>query len=178
MPRRLLRDRAIVEDEWRTLAELEAGGTGAGAGAGGGDALAPTPLLIGFAEWSAQRARFVDHPGPLGVVLAAADPVEALAADLPRFGLIAAEFGGPGEGRGYTQGRLLRERWRFTGELRARGYVRQDQLFLLARCGFNSFELPDQELEVGRRALEVFSAAYQPANDAGLGRRLRHRALR
>ena len=87
----------------------------------------------------------------------------------------AAQFPGPSDGRGYTQGRLLRERWKFAGELRATGYVRRDQLFFLARCGFNSFELPESEIETARAALATFSAAYQPANDAGLAVRLRHR---
>jgi|GEM_PF-721741 uncharacterized protein (DUF934 family) len=198
MPRQLLLDGAIVNDPWRTPAELEAialegaalGAEARGAEARGAAALAAAtlaapgaepadsgaPLMLTFAQWSTQRDRWSAHRGLLGVILAPADPVEALVPDLPRFALLGAEFPGPGEGRGYTQGRLLRERWYFEGELRARGYVRQDQLFLLARCGFNSFELPESELEVGRIALATFSAAYQPANDSGLRRALRHRS--
>jgi len=49
-------------------------------------------------------------------------------------------------------------------------------VFLLARCGFNSFELPPSELGGAAAALHTFSAAYQPANDAGLRVRLRHRS--
>ena len=82
--------------------------------------------------------------------------------------LVAAEFPTVSEGRGYTQGRLLRERWGFAGELRARGAVRLDHVFLLARCGFNSFELPESELEGAAAALLTFSAAYQSSNDRGL----------
>ncbi len=108
-------------------------------------------------------------------MLAPAHKVEQLAPDLARFALVGAEFPGPSEGRGYTQGRLLRERWNFAGELRATGHVRRDQVFFLARCGFNSFELPDSEIEAARAALATFSAAYQPANDSGLAVRLRHR---
>ena len=89
--------------------------------------------------------------------------------------LIAADFPSPGEGRGYSQARLLRERWKFTGELRATGHVRRDQLFFMARCGFDSFELPDAELPGAEAALHTFTAAYQPANDAGLTERLKHR---
>jgi uncharacterized protein (DUF934 family) len=119
----------------------------------------------------------VDDWRTLGVILAPAHPVERLAPDLARFALVGAEFSGPSEGRGYTQGRLLRERWKFTGELRATGYVRRDQLFFLARCGFNSFELPDSELETAAAALATFSAEYQPSNDRGLAVKLRHRSL-
>jgi uncharacterized protein (DUF934 family) len=52
--------------------------------------------------------------------------------------------------------------------LRATGYVRRDQLFFLARCGFNSFELPDSDIETAYTAFSTFSAAYQPSNDLGL----------
>jgi uncharacterized protein (DUF934 family) len=104
----------------------------------------------------------------LGVVLAPADEVERLVPDLARLDLAGADFPGPSEGRGYTQGRLLRERFGFVGELRARGAIGRDQLFFLARCGFNSFEVSDSELEGAAAALSTFSAAYQPANDTGL----------
>ncbi|HXP27124.1 MAG TPA: DUF934 domain-containing protein, partial [Steroidobacteraceae bacterium] len=83
-------------------------------------------------------------------------------------------FSGPGEGRGYTQARQLREQWNFTGELRATGYVRRDQLFFMARCGFNSFELPDSDIDDAREAFATFTAAYQPSNDAGLALKLRN----
>jgi uncharacterized protein (DUF934 family) len=98
-----------------------------------------------------------------------------LAPDISRFGLIGAEFSGPSEGRGYSQARLLREQLKFDGELRATGYVRRDQLFFMARCGFNSFELPDADIEVASMALSTFSRAYQPANDTGLPLKLQRR---
>jgi len=105
-------------------------------------------------------------------VLAPADEVERLVPDLARLDLAGADFPGPSEGRGYTQARLLRERFGFTGELRARGAIRRDQVFFLARCGFNSFELPDSELQGAAEALSSFSAAYQPSNDLGLKTKL------
>jgi uncharacterized protein (DUF934 family) len=165
MPRRLLRDGLIALDEWRYLGQDD----------GDGEAVDDAALIVPFDRWLEDRGRWLERRGPIGVVLAAAHRVEDLAADLGRFALIGAEFSGPGEGRGYTQGRLLRERWKFRGELRAVGYVRRDQLFLLARCGFNSFELPDGEIECARAALATFSARYQPANDSGLPLKLQHR---
>jgi uncharacterized protein (DUF934 family) len=164
MPRRLLRDGEVVADEWRTL--------------GDADVADDSALILTFDQWQSDRERWLSRPGRLGVILAPADEVERLAPDLPRLALAGSEFPGPSEGRGYTQGRLLRERWKFTGELRARGAVRRDQLFFLARCGFNSFELPDSEIESASEAFFTFSAAYQPSNDIGLPVRLKHRDLR
>jgi|SRR5271156_464804 len=161
MPRRLLRDGLIVDDDWSYLAE-----------AGGNPAAA---LILTLAEWQTDRDAWIARGGQLGVVLSPAHKVELLAADLPRFALIAADFSGPSEGRGYSQARLLRENWKFGGELRATGYVRRDQIFFMARCGFNSFELPDTDIEDAYTALRTFSRAYQPSNDLGLPLKLRRR---
>ncbi len=161
MPRPLLRDGSIVADDWHYLDEC---------------APHPTASLIVPAErWRAERGRWLSRDAPLGVLLGPTDKVEDLAADLPRLSLIGAEFTGPGDGRGYTQARQLREHWGYARELRATGYVRRDQLFFMARCGFNSFELPLAELAAAHAALTSFTAAYQAANDAGLPVALLHR---
>jgi uncharacterized protein (DUF934 family) len=161
MPRRLLRDGKLVADDWHTLDDSEADTDAA--------------LILTFGQWQADRDRWLARAGRLGVILGPADEVERLVPDLPRLALAGAEFPNVSEGRGYTQGRLLRERWLFAGELRARGAIRRDHLFLLARCGFNSFELPDGELDAAGEALTTFSAAYQPSNDYGLTAPLKHR---
>jgi uncharacterized protein (DUF934 family) len=160
MPRRLLRDGRIVEDEWSYLAESADGAAA---------------LILTFAEWQNERAAWMARGGRLGVVLQPADKVELLAPDISRLELIGAHFSGPSEGRGYSQARVLREQWKFGGELRATGFVRRDQLFFMARCGFNSFELSDADIEDAAAALSTFSMAYQPSNDAGLPFKLQHR---
>jgi uncharacterized protein (DUF934 family) len=92
--------------------------------------------------------------------------VEELAEELPRLDLVAVEFPTPIDGRGYSAGRLLRERLGFRGELRAVGAgVRQDQVFLLARCGFDAIELADgEDPDAARRALQRYDVAYQPGS--------------
>jgi len=169
MTRQLLRDGRIVDDDWMYAAEISPDSSAPA------DPSAADAVILSLEQWLAERSKWLATGGRLGVVLLPAQKIEQLAADLPRFDLIAAEFPGPSEGRGYTQGRLLRERHRFQGELRATGYVRRDQLFFLARCGFNSFELPANELASASGALAAFSAEYQPANDCGLTRKLHRR---
>ena len=161
MPRRLLRDGAVVDDDWSYLAEA-------------GDNRAAS-LILTFAEWQSRPDDWTARDGRLGVVLLPSHKVELLAPHFSRFSLIGLEFSGPAEGRGYSQARMLREQWNFSGELRATGYVRRDQVFIMARCGFNSFELPDTDIDQGIAALATFSRAYQPCNDAGLPFKLQHR---
>jgi uncharacterized protein (DUF934 family) len=166
MPRRLLRDRVIVADDWLYAAEWSGAGW-------------PPRVILSFDQWSAERdawrarARNLGAAG-VGVVLSPEHKVEQLAGDLEVLSLVACSFSGPSEGRGYSQARLLRERYDFQGELRATGYVRIDQLFFLARCGFNSFELADIDLAAAAAAFSTFTAAYQPANDTGLPLKLQH----
>ena len=147
--RYILRRREIVADDWVHLGE-ESGGAGA--------------LIVPLARLSAEAARWAAWRGRLGVRLAPGDAPEDLAAQLAQLALVAVEFPNAGDGRGYSQGRLLRTRLGFRGELRAVGAgVKRDQVFLLARCGFDAIELAaGEDLEAARRALTRYTVAYQP----------------
>ncbi len=146
--RHILRRRELVVDDWAYLGEDSAG-----------DA-----LIVTLGELRADEARWRAWTGRLGVRLAPADAPEGLAAELARLALIAVEFPNPGDGRGYSQARLLRGRLGFRGELRAVGAgVKQDQVFLLARCGFDALELaPGEDPQAARRALGRYTVGYQP----------------
>jgi len=145
--------REVVQDDWRY------------AGEDGVDVAASAALIVPFAEFRTNITQWREYRGRLGVRLSPADAVEDLGEDVQRLSLVAAEFPSAGEGRGYTQGRLLRSRFEFKGELRAVGAgVKQDLLFIMARCGFDSFELaPGEKVEEALRAFDRYSVAYQPA---------------
>jgi uncharacterized protein (DUF934 family) len=150
--RRILRRREVVDDEWRHLGEQSPDDTGA------------EPLIVPFVEFHANPSSWRARQGPVGVRLAPVDNVEELVEELPHLSLIAVEFPSAAEGRGYTQGRVLRTRLHFKGELRAVGAgVKQDLIFLMARSGFDSFELaPGQSFDDALKALQRYTVAYQP----------------
>jgi uncharacterized protein (DUF934 family) len=115
---------------------------------------------------------FLAAPGPYtadgkrpAVRMAPADKVEDLSPYLAQLSLVAIEFPGPGDGRGFTSARLLRQRYGFKGEIRAVGAgVKQDLLFFMVRCGIDAFDLVATEnLAEARQALHRFTLAYQPA---------------
>ena len=164
--RHILRRRELVTDDWRY------------AGEDGADEAANAAMVVPFADFRTHIAKWRAYPGRLGVRLSPADAIEDLAEDIQRLSLVAAEFPTPGEGRGYSQGRLLRSRLQFKGELRAVGAaVKQDLLFILSRCGFDSFELaPGQKIEEALAALQRYSVAYQPAEPVPSIRQQRYRA--
>ncbi|MEO8080664.1 MAG: DUF934 domain-containing protein [Caldimonas sp.] len=116
--------------------------------------------LLTLAQWQAVRDSW---PAALPVALVVGNDVdvETLAADLPRFAVVALQFPKWVDGRAYSQARLLRARFRFAGEIRATGEVLADMLPLLQRTGFDAVALrPDQSLAVARRALGFFAEGH------------------
>ncbi len=63
------------------------------------------------------------------------------AAPADKLALVALVFPAYKDGRAYSQARLLRERYRFRGELRATGQVLRDQFLFLVRAGFDTFDV-------------------------------------
>jgi len=101
-------------------------------------------------------------PPPEIVVLEPGDDLRALAGRLPALKVVAVNFPKYGDGRGYSIGRLLRERYGYRGELRAIGAVARDHLQQLARCGFDAFQLREgEDPQEALRGLDDFSEAYQ-----------------
>lgn len=123
-------------------------------------------LLLPLAVWRDHSlellARANPSAGRLGVRLEGNEDPASVAADLHHFALVAVHFPQFGDGRGYTLGRLLRERYGYRGELRATGDVLRDNLFYLAQCGFDAFELAESaDLEAALGSLKDFSESYQ-----------------
>ena len=99
--------------------------------------------------------------GDIGVWLAPADDPAALAADVAALPVIAVDFPKFTDGRGYSIGRLLRDRHGFTGELRAVGDILRDQLFALAECGFDAFVIrADRDAAAALSGLDDFTGIY------------------
>lgn len=159
----LIKDGRIAGDNWRLLLEREVERLSYPAD----DGLLPdfpeaAGLVVPLALWRRRREDLIERGGRLGVRLAPEEGPEAIAGDLSHFDLVAVEFPVFTDGRGYSTARLLRERYGFRGELRAVGDVLRDQLLALQRCGFDAFQLrEDQDAEAARKAFCEFSAFYQ-----------------
>lgn len=150
--RRIIRRRELVSDDARYAGE---------------PAGQETRLVQPAVEFLAARTAGDDAASGAAVLIGPTDEVESLAPHLALLSLIVVEFPKLGEGRGFSQARMLRQRYRYAGELRARGVLKRDQLFFLARCGFDSFDLdPAENLEAALAHLNDFSVAYQDGSNA------------
>ena len=110
-----------------------------------------------------KHRRIVEEPSPPDlVVLQPGDDPRAIADRLAGLKVVAVNFPKYGDGRGYSIGRLLRERYGYRGELRAVGVVARDHLPLLAQCGFDAFQLREgEDAQEALRGLDDFSDGYQ-----------------
>lgn len=147
MPKQLIKDRQIIDDAWTLVRDAEAG-----APAG--------PAILPLALWKTLRDNRA--AADTGVWLAPADDPAELAGAVAELPVIAVDFPQFADGRGYSIGRLLRERYGFAGELRAIGDVLRDQLYPLEQVGFNAFSLrEDRDPAKDIAGLHDFSLGYQ-----------------
>lgn len=147
----LIKDHAIIEDRWTLLRDA----------ASLADVPMGVPVIVPLALWQAEHDVLASRHA-IGVWLKPGDDPDALAGDVAQLPLIAIDFPKFTDGRGYSGARLLREKYRFSGELRAVGDVLRDQLYYLRQCGFDAFVLrADLKLADAMGGLDDFSNSYQ-----------------
>ncbi len=154
MRKTIIKDDELVEDRWslvppadETVSKIEC---------------LTKNLIIPFEQWKQDRESLLAADGQKGVFISNDDDVLELANDIAVLDLICIEFPAAGDGRGYSQAKLLRDRLGFTKEIRAIGEVLTDQLFLMRRSGINAFELQaGQDLDASLERLQPFSVSYQ-----------------
>ncbi|MFV9473362.1 DUF934 domain-containing protein [Advenella sp. RU8] len=91
-------------------------------------------IVIPLARW----AEIENLPIQKGIWLNPDNPVSDIAEFLPAAALVLIDFPKFRDGRGFTQAKLIRERYRFEGDIRAGGHVLPDQFASMITCGFSS----------------------------------------
>ena len=119
--------------------------------------------IVSIADWQERQAggASLSH----GLRIEPGFDVEAAGLDLSGVELIAVSFPKFTDGRGYSMGWLLRRRLGYKGEMRAVGDVLFDQMQLMVRCGFDSFEIVDPatlRLLKSGRSVATVDRFYQP----------------
>lgn len=158
MPK-IIKNLQIVDDHWHILKLAE--------GDMAESVLLPAvPVMLPLSVWLARKAEILSRGQPIGIWLESSEDPEAIAGDLAHFALIGVDFPKFTDGRSYSNARLLRERYGYTGEIRALGDVLQDQLFFMKRCGIDAYAVREgKNIEQALAGLNGFSEAYQAAVD-------------
>ncbi len=149
----LWRREGFTQDKWAFL---------------GDDAPVPSEgaIVVSLKRWLSERDSFLARSGPVGVAVEAGADAQAHLPDLADRPLVALAFDKFADGRSFSYARILRDRFGFGGELRAIGDVLIDEIPLMLRCGFDSFEVTNEPtlhaLQVGR--LPGSPLHYQPSS--------------
>jgi len=123
-------------------------------------------VIVPAVRLLADAAALVQRAAPTGVLWPNDRRIAELAPWLDRLALVALAFPSFRDGRAYSQARQLRERYGFSGELRATGDVLRDQFLFLIRAGFDSLEVKkDADAAAFAEAVGRYSVFYQPSAD-------------
>ncbi|HEY2032859.1 MAG TPA: DUF934 domain-containing protein [Rhizomicrobium sp.] len=148
----LIKDGAFANDTFAMVADNAALPDGA--------------TIVSLARFQKERDALLARNAPLGIVLKSAESPETLGEDVSRFSVIVLEFPVFRDGRAFSWSRMLRERFKYDGEIRARGPYLYDQIAMMHRTGFDAWEVPDGfMLERFQRALSEITNVYQPTAD-------------
>jgi len=133
------------------------------------------PVIISLEQWQTNK-NLLGNRDSLGIILRSDEKPELIKDDLEHFSMIALDFPTFRDGRAYSHARMLRDRYKFTGELRAVGEVLLEQLHYMHRVGFNSFAISNTDaISAWETACADFSVWYQPTGDGRVtATRLRH----
>jgi uncharacterized protein (DUF934 family) len=146
------RDGGFVDDVWTTLAD--------------GDPVPPHgAIVVSAARWAAERDVLAVRRDPVGVSIVAGKDAVAQLQEAASRPLVVLNFAKFADGRAFSYSELLRERFGFEGELRASGDVLLDEIPLMRRCGFDSFEIVNEPtLKALKRGHEPgVTLFYQPS---------------
>ncbi|NKB38166.1 MAG: DUF934 domain-containing protein [Gammaproteobacteria bacterium] len=153
---RVIKDNKVIDDNWQIVE-----GSAIESGLPAGDVILP------FSVWQSNREAILSwNDRKLGLLINGEHDIDDLAGDLDHFNIIAIEFPAFKDGRGYSQARILRDHYDYSGDLRAVGDVLRDQLYFMQRCGISSFLIKEEkDIEDAIRGFSDFSVKYQTAAD-------------
>ena len=142
-----------IADAWAHLAEDAAPAKGAA-------------VIVSLARLKNEHNSLFSAAAKVGVEIGGDANLDELEPFLPRLGVIVIRMTSMRDGRLFSLGRLLRERYGYTGDLRAAGGLVADQVSFMLRCGFTSFEVVDNfPIDSLKRSVASYTAWYQHATD-------------
>lgn len=107
---------------------------------GDGSAELAQNSVVHLSELERYRSQFGQEA--VGVWVTGDQDVDEILPVLKSLAVVVVEFPKSRDGRGFSLGRLLRERHNFKGDIRAAGLLLPDQFSMLIQCGFTTLISP------------------------------------
>jgi uncharacterized protein (DUF934 family) len=123
-------------------------------------------VIVSFARLKNEHNSLFSAAGAVGVEIGGDANLDELEPFLPRLGVVVIRMNTMRDGRLFSLGRLLRDRYKYTADMRAAGDLIPDQALFLLRCGFTSFEVKDNfPIDSLKRSVAAYTNWYQRAGD-------------
>jgi uncharacterized protein (DUF934 family) len=143
----------LIDDLWTALADDAPAERGA-------------PIIVSLERLKSEHNSLFSEVSEVGVEVKGDIDLDDLKPFMPQLGIVVVRFDAMKDGRPFSVGRLLRERYGFDKDLRAAGPFIPDQALFLLRCGYTSFDIDESmSLETWKRSIAAYTAFYQRAND-------------
>ena len=96
----------------------------------------------------------------VGIQLNSDESLDEITDDILYFSLIQFNFLSFRDGRPFSIAKTLRKKLNFRNEIRASGHILPDQYIFLIRCGFDTVEIEDKNLDVWVKFFKMDEGLY------------------
>ena len=96
----------------------------------------------------------------IGIQINSDESLDEITDDLQYFSLIQFNFLSFRDGRPFSIAKTLRKKLNFRNEIRASGHILPDQYIFLIRCGFDTVEIEDKNLDVWVKFFKMDEGLY------------------
>ena len=96
----------------------------------------------------------------VGIQINSDESLDEITKDLQYFSLIQFNFLTFKDGRPFSIAKILRKKLNFEKEIRASGHILPDQYIFLIRCGFDTVEIEEKNINVWTRFFKMDEGLY------------------
>ena len=110
--------------------------------------------------WIEKKQILKEKKISVGIQINSDESIDEVTKDLQYFSLIQFNFLTFKDGRPFSIAKILRKKLNFEKEIRASGHILPDQYIFLMRCGFDTVEVEEKNVDVWIRFFKMDEGLY------------------
>ena len=110
--------------------------------------------------WIEKKQIIKEKEISVGIQINSDESIDEITEDLKYFSLIQLNFLTFKDGRPFSIAKILRKKLNFEKEIRASGHILPDQYIFLMRCGFDTVEIEEKNVDVWIRFFKMDEGLY------------------
>ena len=110
--------------------------------------------------WIEKKQILKEKKFNVGIQINSDESLDEITEDLQYFSLIQFNFLTFKDGRPFSITKILRKKLNFEKEIRASGHILPDQYIFLMRCGFDTVEIEEKNMDVWIRFFKMDEGLY------------------